>query len=283
MVVSLALSGGLVYAAEYYTKAPDNTLNVSTSQTAISDDSNWQATLSQIEAQNASAALTPPDPNTVSALLQAAQSDNVTQSVGRKLLVSLSNAKSQGLGDDIPTQNELIAAANSQVQQGSASSTLYTVSQLTVVSVSSSTLHAYGNGLIETLNRHPEASEHTTLLAIGYANDTQDKTQLEKLPPIGAAYRTMATELLALPVPQTLAPFHLQVVNDYFKIAASYADMHTLLADPLRGMVGLQNYESLMDEEGRMFINIAQTLNKDGILFTKDEPGSAWGVFLASP
>jgi hypothetical protein len=59
--------------------------------------------------------------------------------------------------------------------------------------------------------------------------------------------------------------------------------MQTTLSDPLRGLVGLQTYESKLDELARVFTNIAQNLNKDGILFNKSEPGSIWQSFLTSP
>jgi hypothetical protein len=38
----------------------------------------------------------------------------------------------------------------------------------------------------------------------------------------------------------------------------------------------------LLDEATRVLTNIASTLNKDGVLFTEDEPGSAWSAFLPS-
>jgi hypothetical protein len=56
--------------------------------------------------------------------------------------------------------------------------------------------------------------------------------------------------------------------------------MGALISDPLRGVAAIQRYTSAMNEAGRVLTSIAQTLNKDGILFTKDEPGSTWNAFL---
>ena len=59
--------------------------------------------------------------------------------------------------------------------------------------------------------------------------------------------------------------------------------MQQVLGDPVRGLSAVQKYQSLTDEATRVLTTIAGTLNKDGILFTKDEPGSAWSAFLAAP
>src|SRR6185369_9993557 len=201
--------------------------------------------------------------------------------IGKTLLINLTNAKSQGLGDDIPTQEQIIAAAAAQAAAQQSNVTLYTTQDLDIVSSSNNSLHAYGNLVIQTLGAHPEASEQATLLAIDYAVEGGDKTQAAKLAKIGAAYKAAAQDLLKISVPQTLAPLHLQAVNDLTRTSATFTDMQSITTDPVRGLIALQTYESLMDEGARVFINIAQNLSKGGILFSKDEPGSAWAGFLS--
>lgn len=279
---SLVLAAGLVYAAELYTHPPQMTAQVAVdnSQSAQNDNSNWEAALYAIQAENASSSFAAPDTNMVQQFLAAAQSPNVTDSVGRTLLINLSNAQSQGLGDDIPTQNQIVAAAAAQVAGSLATTSSYNLSDLTVVSVSTTTLHSYGNAVMQTLDEYPNASEQATFLAIDEIVEGGDKTQAGTLVSIGAAYKEAAVALLAVPVPQTLAPLDLEAVNNFMNISATYNDMQTIGSDPVRGLEGLQNYESLMNEGAGVFTNIAQELNNDGILFSKDEPGSAWSIFL---
>jgi hypothetical protein len=52
--------------------------------------------------------------------------------------------------------------------------------------------------------------------------------------------------------------------------------------DPLRGLQGLQVYQSAAGISVKVFTNIAQALNKNGILFKKDEPGAAWAALLSA-
>jgi hypothetical protein len=282
IVLSLALSVGLVYAADALTQGHTAAVSVGVVPgTPTAFDTNWEAALNAVQAQTASSTFPTPDPNFVNTLLQAAQSPNVTETVGKTLLINLSNAKSQGLGDDIPTQDQIVAAAATQLKNQQASVVAYTSADLTIIPASNSSLHDYGNAFMQALNAYPAASERATLLSIDYAVEGGDKTQAATLASIGVAYKAAATALLAVPVPQTLAPLHLEVVNNLLSISATYADMETISSDPLRGLAGLQTYENLMDEGARVFTNIAQSLSKGGILFTKDEPGSAWNVFVS--
>jgi type VI protein secretion system component VasA len=283
IALSLVLSAGLVYGADLITQPPKPTTAVSTAAPAQPDDSaNWEAALYAIQAANASTSLSAPNPQTVQQMLAAVQSPNLTDTIGKTILINLSSAESQGMGNDVPTQDQITAAAAAQIKSQQASPSSYTAADLTVVPVSDASLRAYGNGVMQALSAHPDASEQATLLSIDYAVEGGDKTQGAKLASIGAAYQAAATDLLAVPVPQTLVPLHLEVVNNLLSISATYADMQTVYSDPIRAMVGLKTYESLMDAGARVFTNIAQELSKDGILFNKDEPGSAWSIFLSS-
>ncbi len=277
IVFSILLSGGLVLAAEHFTN-PEARAGSGPSQLVVGTQNNadWLQTLREIQAENSAYSLpAPPDESAVQTLLNAAKTKNLTETVGRTLLVNLSDAKAQGLGDDIPTQNKLIAnaAAQIEIERGA---TIYTSGDLSAVENTGENVHAYGNDVMALLAAHPKASYYDTLLAIGYAADYQDPKKLESLSVTGEAYADLALALSKVAVPQTLAPLHLQVVNDFARIASLYPDMQAMIEDPLRGLGALQLYESLIQETARVFTNIAQQLSKNGILFNTSEPGSAW-------
>lgn len=281
-VLSLALSAGLVYAAETSTNPRANSLTAVSSEdaAAAAAHANWEATLSAIQAQAGATLPAPPDPGTVATLLQAAQNGNMTDTVGRSLLVNLGSAKAQGLGDDIPTQNQLVSQAIAQMKQDSAA-TAYTAQDLTIVDDSKETQHNYGNALASTVAEDQGSEYGDTMVIIDAVTSSQDGSQLKQLEPIKARYQTLVENLRRIPVPRTLAPFHLQLVNNLKAIVGAYGAMEQLTNDPLRGLAGLQSYKSLTDETMSVFINIAQSLHKDGILFNKDEPGAAWASLLS--
>ncbi len=115
---------------------------------------------------------------------------------------------------------------------------------------------------MKALALQPNASEQATLLSIDAAVEGGDKNQASTLAAIGAAYKADAKALAAIAVPQTLAPLHLQAVNNLLSTAATYTDMEVITSDPVRGLGGLQRYENLLDSGARVFTNIAQELNK---------------------
>lgn len=281
MAISVAVAGGLIVAAKYTTRAPISVIESVESPNKIQDVGAWQDTLKAVQADSGVELPPTPDPDTVEALRQGAQTNNLTDSVSRTLIVNLTNAKAQGLGDDIPTQNQLIASAVGQIDQ-SVQVQSYTKNDLTVVPDSVSAKHAYGNALALVFAQNQHNSYAETMIVMDNATAQNSTDELDKLQSIALNYKKTTAALLQIPVPQTLTPFHLQLVNNFQKITGTYGYMETILTDPIRGLTAVKNYQSLTQETLRVFINIAQTLGKDGILFTKDEPGNAWGILLST-
>ncbi len=283
LVSSLFISIGLVYGAQLVTQPHTNSLTAATQKdtmTAAVQNATWQADLSEIQAQSGAQLPDTPNPDTVNSLRQAAKSDNLTDSVGRTLLVNLTNAKAQGLGDDIPTQNQLLAYAKQQL--ASTPTKTYKIQDLHIVADSPASLHTYGNAIMSALNSHPLASMPRVLQILAEITDTKDSAAPQKLAPIQKEYRNIAEQLAATPVPKTLSPFHLELINEYERLAGSFDDMRLIISDPLRGLQGLQVYQSAAGMSVKVFTNIAQALNKNGILFKKDEPGAAWAALLSA-
>lgn len=275
---SVLLSAGLVYAADLVTRRSPANSEVAVATTPPANP-NWAQALEDIQAQSPLNRLPKaPSEASVNTLLDAATSNNVTDTVARSLFIKISNAKAQGLGTDIPTQDSLIADAASQITKDRGAPA-YTDKDLIVVADTKDSEHAYGNAFIIIIKAHPGADLQKTLVTIGLGVDNKDSSKLKALEAIGTEYAALARDLAELPVPATLAPFHLSVVNNLSRMATTYPDMETMVSDPLRGLGGLQLYRSLSDETGRVFTSIGSTLAKNGILFNKDDPGAAWSYF----
>ncbi len=279
IVISIALSGALILLAQYITRPPvSDAAVVSANQPQPSDD--WQASLDAIQATAPGLPAAPSD-DTIQSLLKDAQSSNITSSVARSLFVNLGNAGAQGLGNDLPTQEKLIADAAARV--GSIQSTQYTTADLTLAAQNQTTLKAWGNAVMQAFVDQPKASNDDALYAVGYAMDHHDASALNTLTGIGQAYENVAAALAKVPVPPTVAPLHLQLINDLSKMGAAAGEMKTVVDDPLRGLSGLQSFQTSGGEAARVLTTMKQQLSKGGILFTKDEAGSLWSSFPASP
>ena len=281
ILTSALFAGGLIWAADYYTspKPPPTIAPAQVPSAITAQGLDWKAALAAIQGEQTLP--TPPSQETVASLLAAAETPNITESVGRTVLVTLGEAKAQGLGSDTPTQERIVDHALAKVTAAQ-NVTLYTAEQLTTTASNPQTLKVYGNAVITTLERYPAASVEATLLAVGNATDSGNPSHLGELAGIAAAYRNIGRELGQLAVPTTLSPLHLHVANNFVRIAGAVEDMRTVLTDPLRGLAGLKLYQSQTEETNRLFINIAQALNKNGILFSEDEPGRAWSLLIGS-
>lgn len=280
LVVSLALSGGLVFAADRVTHPGTAHISVDTSPTAYkAATADWQGSLQAVQAASGISSPSGSDQATIEGLLEAAKSGNLTDSVSRSLFINLFNAKSQGLGDDIPTQEQLVKGAISQVDAIAPKKT-YTTADLNVAADSKDALHAYGNASMAIFTNNSNGEFAQTLAIMDAAMTANDSSKLKDLKPIQETYKTIATELAATLVPKTLVPFHLALVNDYSTMAATYEGMQTLISDPLGGLAAVQQYRTLAQHAGQMFINIAQTLDKNAIIFRTDEPGATWSLLL---
>ncbi len=281
IVASIALSGGLVVAAQKITQPSNNTSSLtSTTPTQTVLQTDWLSTLRTIEGANIGATTSLATAETAKTLLSGAVSTNVTDTVARTLLVSLSEAKSQGLGSDIPTQDKLIAQAVSQIKKDRGQPT-YTESDLVTSANTTAAIKAYGNAVIAVVSAHPRASYPDVVLAVGKATDNADPSQLAVLTAIQKDYQALAQELSKVPVPSKLRPLHLQAVNNLALMGTSLSDVKVIFEDPLRGLAGFDLYQGLNSETSRVFTNIAQQFAQDGILFSKDEPGNDWSSFIS--
>ncbi len=277
IVGSIGVSAGLVAGAYYVTKpAPVPTLQ---SDVVASQNEDWQAALDEIQA-TAPGLPTPPSEQEVADLRNAAKTSNVTSSVARSLLVNLGEAGAQGLGSDIPTQEKLIAQAAAEVESSVAN--VYASSDLSIVSNTQQNTHSWGNGVMRIFAAHPGANDSEALYAIAYASDYNDPSAVAKLSTISKEYSAIAVDLSRLPVPTAYAPLHLSFINAMARMAAAARDMQSVLEDPLRGLGGLQAFQSAGGEASRVLTTIAEQLGKGGILFTKDEPGYTWNVFVSA-
>lgn len=280
IAVSLLLSAGLVFVAESVSNPSKSALTIDTKKSvATPSTTDWEQSLKSVQEESGISLPPAPDQNTVSALLDAAKTGNLTETVSRSLFVNLLNAKAQGLGNDIPTQDKLIQEALSSIKTTPAGGQVKQT-DLVVVDSSSQSLHTYGNVVMDILAKDSDQEYAKTMIILDTVASTNDPSEFSKFKAIQNKYKTIAESLADVPVPQTIAPFHLALINNYMKIAATYDGMATLISDPIGGLNAVQQYNLLTQNTFQMFINIAQAFNKNDIIFTKNEPGATWAILL---
>lgn len=258
-VVSFGVASSLIYSAYAFTAPPQSTAQLESTAPATATD-DWQVMLDEIQAESAFAALPEPlSAETVASFLDEAQTSNLTETIGRTLLVNLSNAKSQGLGDDIPTQEQIILNATTAFPAPARAKT-YTTQDIVLAPDSPAAKKAYGNGVMQVLKAHPGASASVTLSAMARATDNNSPKELEALTYVESEYAAIVNELALVPVPQTLAPLHLQLLNSLGIITATFTDMRVVLTDPLRGTAGAPALPTDLGRDGAHVHNHRTTI-----------------------
>lgn len=276
LIAAVALSAGLVYAAERSTQPPSYAASIAAGGDLPADDTSWRQELLSLSGSS-----TPVDNSgDISTLLAKAQTKNLTESVGRTLLLNLSAAQGQGMSNDEPTQTSILSAALTQIASSSAPS--YAATDLSVVADSPEALRAYGNGVMRAVNAHGQASYPRVAVAIGAAVDNRDASQAVVLSAAAADYRVLARDLSLLAAPASLESAHLRMVNNFAAEADAVSDMAAILPDPLRGLQGFQNYQARVADNISVFTALSAALSNNGIIFSASEPGSAWST-LHSP
>ena len=277
-VASIALAGGIILGAQYVTNPKTGSPELLAAAPA-QPSGDWRENLDEVQATAPSLPQAPSE-DTVATLMKAARSDNLTDTVARTLLVSLSNASAQGLGADIPTQEKIVAMAAQTAAPPQAKKT-YTQSDLKLADDTKPSQKNFGNAVMTALGKHTGATSDAVLLAVSLAVDNNDPKELTALTHIQTEYERLVEDLAAVSVPKTVAPLYVQALNSLGAVAASVGDLQKIINDPLRGLQALKQYQSKLGEVGRVFTSIAEILNKNGILFNKDEPGAAWSVFVS--
>src|SRR3989344_6662168 len=110
-LTSVLLAGGLIWAADYYTSpaGPPTIAPVQVPSAITAQGLDWKAALANIQGEPTLP--TPPSAEVVANLLSASETPNVTETIGRTILVNLGEEKAQGLGSDTPTQERIVENA----------------------------------------------------------------------------------------------------------------------------------------------------------------------------
>ena len=112
---------------------------------------------------------------------------------------------------------------------------------------------------------------------INYLKDAvqnNDTSALVHITEIAKAYRDTATGLAALPVPSTLAPYDLAIINALARLSGILTDFTKVNSDPLSAMLALQQYPSAVQALGNGFIGVNSVYVTANVTMAPTDPGA---------
>lgn len=145
-------------------------------------------------------------------------------------------------------------------------SDVYTEDMLQIVSTTTATIRAYYNALQKLNTKYKGRDIGGELALIGQAIATSDPQALRVAILSANDYRAFGKDLIAIPVPSSLAITHLQLANNYEKSAVSLESMSTILDSPTIGMTTLIRYKKYNDSLVQNLEELTTFFKKNGII-----------------
>lgn len=216
-------------------------------------------------------------------LSSAVQDKNLTSAIAKSLAIGTFSLQGQGLTESADAQSQLVQQAIAQVaSQQPATQPHYLQTDVALSSNTRDGLRIYGNALPKMVAAHPQASEDAVFLPVSNAVDQNSGSPLTALGSVAREYRVLAEAIIKLPTPPIFVPLAMELANNYQAMAAAVIQMQQLHDDPVQGLLGLQNFKSISDQNAQLLLTIDSDLKTSGIVYGKGEPGAAWAQFDAA-
>lgn len=156
----------------------------------------------------------------------------------------------------------------------------YSLANLVIVSdTATSSMHEFGNTFGRLINMYTSNGTPSEDDIIRRMMEVKDKPEVAtyvlrdlELPAIN--YRNFAADLSKIPVPISLAKYHLSIVNGYDVMSLSLLEMRKLYTDPVQGAGAYQAYQIEKMNVTVGYAGIVHEFSKRGIFFDANEPGA---------
>lgn len=200
--------------------------------------------------------------------------NNYTSSFAKNIFTASAYLGQKGNELTVKDQTELVSNLITK-EAGRESAKEYTFNDLTVTKdTSSSAKVAYGNALGTSLKKLNEMNaKGGDLDILKEYSEKKDPKLLHTFSEKKAMLDGMIKELVAIKVPLSASIYHLMLINAFSKYSFVLDALSKIGTDPLRGLVGTQNHESVIMGLLTSVNNISAYFSYEKVTFTKKDPG----------
>ncbi len=182
-------------------------------------------------------------------------------------------------GEDFSDPTAFVGTAIQAIEQNTASKQ-HAIAELTIVPDSEESIRTYGNRVAEIIQSNSIGNENEALI-LQRALQANDPEMLKALEPINAVYTKMIEESLQMPVPQSLAFRHVDLLNAYEAILTDIGAMQVAFTDPLFSLARVKAYQKDAEALYTALKGIADFLSLRDVIFMSEEPGSFFDIFAS--
>ena len=196
-----------------------------------------------------------------------------TDKFGRGLFSQYVSLKQVGLNNDPAIVSSTISSLLAQTDLMSDKPKEYSMNDIRVSSDTSVTaLKAYGNAVGSLLKANTPAKDDATIALAGIQG--KDPTYTQELGDNIVKYKVILSTLLSTPVPPSVSPYHLALVNGASYMVFISSALQSAEKDPLHALAGLKMYSTAFPLILENLVNVRLALASAGITYNASEGGS---------
>lgn len=224
------------------------------------------------------------DGTRVDGLPPAPKEGTLTAAFAQSFFTLYMQAKERAGGGDL-SQDELNQVVNDALQNLAATvkpaPDFKSSADLSVAGTGPAALTAFAANAEAVLLANTSSATTTPLANLRQAVMEGDTRALTRLTSLATMYRTSASGLAQLAVPQELAGAHLAVVNVLMRMSQLASDFSRVEDDPLVAILALGQYTTVGQALDSAFIQVANVYAAAGVSLSPGTPGAAF-VGIAS-
>ncbi len=179
-------------------------------------------------------------------------------------------------GSTAPTKEEVakfVQGAIASLEQSQRITDAYTIKNEVLTGDGEALIRAYATQAEKVIRQTPSDTAKSEVDYISDLITKNDATAGSHILKISKAYTAAAAALIKVPVPASGAAAHLKIANALARMGDVMENTSTFSTDPLRGMLGLSEYEKSAAGMVSAFAEAGTYFDSKGISFTNGQPG----------
>ena len=200
----------------------------------------------------------------------------LTNQIGRELFTRFIDLKQNNLDSDPQLVQDVIDQTINNTTSGAAQAKQYSLTNISTLNQPTNTnYHDYGNNVATILLSDMPKIDAPTIASNAF--DANDLSLLSEIDPLISAYQKVINNLLIIKTPQSIAQYHIDMINSISNLLFVSQELRNIEGDPAQSIVALEDYTTAQDSLKASLLGIKNTLqNKTS--FTSIEPGTLFNT-----
>lgn len=202
-----------------------------------------------------------------------AKPDTITDKFARELFAEYLTFKKQNVTATPEDLELLVTTAMESLVNNYTIKDAYSLNDVARVSIDTVSLEDYATSMSQTIKTIVTPREADPLQRFSDALVRDDKTGYVYVKDVGAVFTRLAAAFIKTPVPTVVASSHLELANAMNALGVMFTDMSFMETDPLRGMVGISQYDGTGFRMAEAFASIGKVFTEQGVSVSESHPG----------